>query len=174
MLRHFMVTDLVVEAGTPGHADLSFRTWLADSGVMSLTTRHVPGPVVPEVGGMAAGHWRYPAPACVRSRPHKWGRGFRGGRAVIAGLRCWWCSLLRRAAMLLGTSALVRVQRHARAARHASHHVNHVAAPVCCPHAQVYDLMDQVIYGAFSIPVVVPTTQTLTQFCCTMRPALAH
>ncbi|KAF5827109.1 hypothetical protein DUNSADRAFT_1315 [Dunaliella salina] len=49
MLRHAMLVDLVVEAGRPGRPDLSFRQWLAGNGILSLTTRQRPGPIVPEV-----------------------------------------------------------------------------------------------------------------------------
>lgn len=49
-LRTFMMHDLVVEPGRPGHPDLAFREWLAANSVMSLTMRAgAPGPVPPEV-----------------------------------------------------------------------------------------------------------------------------
>jgi hypothetical protein len=33
-------------------ADLGFKNWLIDNGVLSLTTRQRPGPIPPEVGGV--------------------------------------------------------------------------------------------------------------------------
>lgn len=51
MLRHAMIMELVVNAGALGLPDLSFRNWLADNGLLSLTTREVPGPIIPEVRG---------------------------------------------------------------------------------------------------------------------------
>eukprot|EP00983_Pelagomonas_calceolata_P125200 1161189-Pelagomonas_calceolata.AAC.10 len=58
MLRHAMIVDLVVEAGRPGRPDLSFRQWLSDNGVLSLTTRQRPGPIVPEAGQLLNLHMK--------------------------------------------------------------------------------------------------------------------
>mmetsp|Transcript_36374 Transcript_36374/g.80963 ORF Transcript_36374/g.80963 Transcript_36374/m.80963 type:complete len:315 (+) Transcript_36374:233-1177(+) len=49
LLRHFLLEDLLISPGRPGHPDLSFRQWLMNNGVLSLTMTSRPGPIPPEV-----------------------------------------------------------------------------------------------------------------------------
>ncbi len=49
MLRNFLLQDLIVAPGPPGHPDLSFRNWLTQNGVLARSETTVPGVVPPEV-----------------------------------------------------------------------------------------------------------------------------
>lgn len=49
IIRYELMQTLVIEPGPPGHPDLSFRRWLADNGILSITSRNYNGPYPPEV-----------------------------------------------------------------------------------------------------------------------------
>ncbi|GAX78185.1 hypothetical protein CEUSTIGMA_g5627.t1 [Chlamydomonas eustigma] len=49
LLRNFLLQDLIMDPGPPGHPDLSFREWLMESGVLARQESQLPGVIPPEV-----------------------------------------------------------------------------------------------------------------------------